>query len=591
MQGAAPLGDGKFWVGDQPIVVVREPPPSRRSALVLGEAAVGMTVRDADVQTQARLRWRIAQGDGLEQVAFTLPGVAPDLEVTGPQIARWSRTGDRVVVELSRRERALVTVEARWSTPLAATAETTLRPAVPVLDGTFRTVQALQLARDSTHEVVPEVTAFQPLPAARLPAWAQGLVQGQATAAFTSEAAPSARVRVFQATPAPRPATLVDVARYDIATSEEGRMLMRATFSIRNDRGGFLRLTPPAGLQVVGARVGTETAKLSRESGVWLIPLARSVETLQGLLSFPVEVTLLGSDEAWDGVVDRTLSLPSVGAPVAVTRATVHLPPTYQARRPKDAAIVDRFTEGGGITYGFKAGDARVAQADELFQGAVAAWVANDFDKADALISNLEALGGDNDDIQRLKSNIDYVQRGSRGGDVAQARRVKELARARAARDVVEQQAAVELAEQQYAEGDYEQAAASYGKALKLGGKLGKIAADEDTEVAARNEELRQKLKKSNRRLAERAKPEEPALEPVIVTGEVAEVRENPRPSLPAKVVSGVERAPSTPAVTAAALSVVVPQSGDTILYQRLLLPAGAADAVPIRARPKRRNR
>ena len=652
LSGAVALGQGEFWVNGSALVLTRPPDRPAQGTLILGDAAVGLTVRDVDAAFHTRLRWRIVRGSGLDEVRFTLPGATDDLDLVGRQIARWSRNGDRITVTLNQRATSLVTIEAQWSARLSQQAESSLSTPVPQLEGTFRTTQALQLARDSTHEVVPQVTGFTPLPSRRLPDWATGLVQGQATAAFTSDAPPRASVSIYRVNPAQGPATLVDVAQYTLATSQEGRVLIRAHYAVRNDRGAFLRLTPPPcsteavceRFTVLGARVGEQTAKLSRDGDAWLIPLARSVETLQGLLTFPVEVTLIGETAPWKGRQMRGVDLPSLDAPIAVSRATVHLPPAYLALKPRSTGIVEQFTEGSGITYGFATGDARIAQAEALFQGAVDAWMDNSFEEAQALIDDLEALGGDNENVQRLKSNLAYVNEGEVGSDVAQARRVKELARARADKDVVEQQAAVEKAEQKFAEGAYEEAEVAYQRAWSLGNKLGKIAADEDTEVQTRNEELKQKLDTTRKLKKKRPAPSKssaasiPAPASPTTSQAKAEpppepVTEEPDPELDLDmdfdepeslgeetvVVTGVllsrrrpqsrsrrsgRRAPleppadPTPAtssapltVTASSLSVVVPHHGEPIRYQRLLLPADAADAVPVRARPQRRNR
>ena len=61
----------------------------------------------------------------------------------------------------------------------------------------------------------------------------------------------------------------------------------------------------------------------------------------------------------------------------------MHLPVGYASRlRPDEQHVVDAFTEGRSITYGFAVGDARATEADALFQEAVAQWMGNAFDDA-----------------------------------------------------------------------------------------------------------------------------------------------------------------------------------------------------------------
>ena len=656
VQGALRQPDGSFWVGGGGLALSPEPPPARSgSDLVYGEAAVGITVGDAEVAGQATLRWRIARGE-VDHVSFDLPGAGADLDVTGPQVAELQRQGTRVTVRLTERERRLVRLTARWSTRLPDDAEFTLPVPVPELHGTFRTTHALQVARDGTHEVVPDVSGFQATPASTLPQWARGLVEGQPTAAYTAEGNTDASLGVYRVTPAQGPPTVVDVASYNIATSSEGRVLVRAFYAVRNDRGARLRLTPPPGMRVIGARVSGQTAKLARDGDDMLVPLARSVETVQGLLTFPVEVTLLGDGPRWGARETRDLALPTIDAPIAVSRATVHLPPDRRsARKPWSNRIVEEFSEGQGITYGFAAGDVRAAVADELFQEAVSAWMSNDFEEAQERIDDLEEIGASNEDVTRLQSNLYYVLQGEpAGADVAQARRVKEMARARAQEDVVKQEEILREADKRYAEGDYDRASAAYGEALRLGDKLSKVAADEDAEVEAQNIEVKKKLDDARKRQTvidfsdddvdgELVAPEsqsldvrvdlpsvdapEPAPEPEPTKSKIVvdKIKDRPLDLYEVQVTSGgaagsprhrpfrkeprsgprrggggkdaasagtseLAPEPPSPQVTASAVSVVVPALGERVLYQRLLLPAGAPDAVPLQVRPTRRT-
>ena len=738
--GAVWVAPGQYWSTASSLRLVPIPAASGApGTLLMGDVGLGLTVGDTELVAESLLRWRVVRGQA-SRVSLSLPGAGADLELSGPQIARWQRSGDRIEVELVEPESTLIALEASWTRPLPEGAEAELAQPLPVLGGTFRTSEALQIARDSQIEVVPAVRGLEGVPAASLPGWGQDLVQGTPTAAYLGDGAGSVALQLYRSTPAEGPATLIDIAQYTIATTEEGRLLVRAHYAVRNERGAVLRLRPPEGLEVIGVRVSGETAKVSREGALTLIPLDKSVETVQGLLTFPIEVSLLGQREPWAHRFDGVVPLPTVDAEIAVARATVHLPPGYRrGSTGRRGGIVDAFSEGEGITYGFAVGDVRAAQADTLFQAAVDAWMGNDFDGARDLITELETLGANNDNIERLESNLQLVLEGAQGGDVAQARRVKEQARARSQTDVVRQEAIYRSAEERWAVGDYKGAEVAYAEALKIGKKLEQLSADEDVEFESDNialegkiaaakdaqerrsanlssvtPEARQAAEAAARQAAEaaarqaaeaaarqaaeaaaRAAPDElpravgAAPDPTETrrrarghrsTGErgdrVADVPppsvveppgimvEAPEPALQADPMlrhwleadeapddvsealplvdelglpleledewievpieaSGssslsftpgveVERrwgarssrrdrpaadpaptpAPApAPAVSAAALSVVVPTMGEPVLYQRLLLPAGAEDAVPVRARRTRRHR
>jgi hypothetical protein len=66
-----------------------------------------------------------------------------------------------------------------------------------------------------------------------------------------------------------------------------------------------------------------------------------------------------------------------------------------------------------------------------LYEAAVDAWLANDFDRAQASLDALEALGASNDNVRDLQHNL-WVVQGAYEGDVAQAQRIQAQASARA---------------------------------------------------------------------------------------------------------------------------------------------------------------
>jgi hypothetical protein len=164
----------------------------------------------------------------------------------------------------------------------------------------FRGESALQLARDGEVEGVPEATGWTPSSAPRAAGVGQGLVEGTPTRRSRPAAARSGSLTLLRFVPIEGPPVVVDVAAYTIATSREGRALIRAHYEVRNERAASLRIRPPPGFEILGVRVAGETAVIARDrEGAWRVPLQRSVDTVSGLLSFPVEVALLGEAKPW----------------------------------------------------------------------------------------------------------------------------------------------------------------------------------------------------------------------------------------------------------------------------------------------------
>ncbi|MFY0540133.1 hypothetical protein [Nannocystis pusilla] len=260
-------------------------------------------------------------------------------------------------------------------------------------------------------------------------------------------------------------------------------------------------------------RVGGQTAAPARaKDGSWIVPLLRSVETVTGLLSFPVEVILLGEASEWRRRETRELRLPTLDAPIAVSRLTLHLPPGYRSRKQAgDGDVVAAFTRGEGITYGLGVGEVGAAQADMVFQDAVQAWMRNDFRAAQDKLDALRGMGAKNENIARLQSNLDVVAgKTAVSQDMSLQRRVREQAKARAYADVQAQAELKKKAEDERARGDYAASASSYQQAIEVGDKLAQL---EQTEVvdqkmtnAALAEEYRQVQTKSSEGRRKRTK-------------------------------------------------------------------------------------
>ncbi len=500
--------DGVAWTGERRLVI-REPmpPPAGQETLAVGHGGLGLTVGEGAIAAHARLVWELRRGE-LEQVSFRLGGAGRDLQVTGAGVRDWTRSGDRIQVTLQEPQAGRVVLDATWSTAIPN--KTDARVAVPSigLDGAFRTDFSVQLARDGELEVLPELTRWQPVAAASLPTWGRGLVEGAPSAAYVATRAHPGELTLLRFEPVAGPPVLVDVAAHTIALTDEGRAMMRSLYQVRNERAGTLRIVPPEGSELLGVRVGPHVATPTSdgEPGI-LVPLLRSVETVQGLLSFPVEVLWLRQDLPWQPGTRRGLALPTVDAPVGVERITVHLPIGYRSRmEPGEDGVVEAFSEGQGITYGFGVGDTQAMVADDLFQEAVQAWMGNDFNEAQAQLDALRTLGAEHQDIERLQSNLDLLleepeSKTTKSKEKATERRVREQARARSAGKArAQKQAAMEASEAER-RGDYEQAEELYLAAVELGVELEMLEQEESVEQSELNVAFGAGLKRAQENL------------------------------------------------------------------------------------------
>jgi hypothetical protein len=487
--GAVALPD-RVLTGADALTFQVGPPVQRardRGRLAVASTGIGLTVGEGAVEGRARIVWALRQGS-LDRVSFTARGVGPDLQVTGSQVASWSRAGDRVDVVLRERESASVALALRWSVPLpeGEVASVALPEIAP--GEAFRSESSVQIARDAEIEVVPELRGWEPISAYDLPDYGVGLVQGAPTAAFRAGAGGrSGALALLRYVPAEQPPVMVDVASHVVAVAADGRALSRVLLTARNERAPYLRVRLPEGHRIIAARVDGRATNLVDDGDGLRVPLPRSLETLEGLISFPIELVTLGEMPAWERREQRSMRVLAVDAPIAVSRVSVHLPPGFASELPVgDAGIVDDFTEGETLAYGFGLGGEAEARADALWQQALQSYMRNEFDAADALLDDIQALGADNENLDKLKANLDVVQ--GRGGGAAdpgkdvQARRVVAQAASRGIDDLREQEEARVEAEREYQAGNYAAADEKYRKVEDLAKKLGKVEQAESVE-------------------------------------------------------------------------------------------------------------
>ncbi|MBW1879385.1 MAG: hypothetical protein JRJ84_13560, partial [Deltaproteobacteria bacterium] len=252
--------EGRFLTGAEHLEVALAPPPERaRGTLAIAHAGVGLTVGDAEVRGRAHLVWELRRGQ-LEAVAFRAVEVGSDLEVVGDNVRSWRRAGDRVEVALQSPVDQRLEIDVRWTSAVPGGTEASLPlPLIEPLDA-WRTDGALQIARDGEVEVVPELRGWSSIPASELPEWSRGLIEGTPTASFQSAGSTGGALGLFRFQPVAMPPVVVDVASYTVATTEEGRLLGRAHYEVRNERAAHLRVLPPEGSRIIGVRVGGETA-------------------------------------------------------------------------------------------------------------------------------------------------------------------------------------------------------------------------------------------------------------------------------------------------------------------------------------------
>jgi hypothetical protein len=120
----------------------------------------------------------------------------------------------------------------------------------------------------------------------------------------------------------------IDLMDATTVMTEDGHLLGRVLYRVRNNSQQFLTLVPPSDSQPLTAYVaGKAVRAASNTAGRWLVPLGKSGRISSGAAPFDVEITYLGAAARPLAVGNRmSLSLPKVDLGVSTVRWKVALP-------------------------------------------------------------------------------------------------------------------------------------------------------------------------------------------------------------------------------------------------------------------------
>lgn len=542
-------------------LVVRTPPFPDASVLAHGRVGVGLFVGDAEIRGHARLQWTLRRGE-LARVAFVARGVGEDFTVVGPDVREVTRTGDVVQVELQAPVASVVALEATWSqrTPPG---EATVVPPVFELQDASRTDASFELGRDGDIDVVPELPGWRQVAAVQLPTWGRDLIEGTPAAAWTRHgAAEAGRLQLLRFIPVEAPKVVIGEASFDLASADHGTTLVKARYEVLNERASHLRVTPPPSSRILAIEVAGTDARVARDGDALLVPIPRSLETMEGLVAIPVVVSLAVTDRAWKRREHRELPLPSVDAPIrAVTakwllprdvRATIDVgddgvasiarapsPPrrrrAYRAAPKRGAKSPDAATAASddldGVTRG-PSGSAsgsstelEQAETDRLLREAQESYNRNEFDDAQERLDELRDRGLADEDAEKLQSNLDIVNAPAPAPATATTvsgesvsvsskpspdkagmfRRIKDQARARGQRKVLENADRKKKAKELRAKGDYAAAEAEYKQVIEENRKLENLEQEESATIDFENDALEAELESTKTEAAARS--------------------------------------------------------------------------------------
>ncbi|MDP2312978.1 MAG: hypothetical protein Q8P41_08740 [Pseudomonadota bacterium] len=450
-----------------------EAAPTAQAPIVNAEASTAVWAEPGALLARAAVRWRVVRGE-VGRFELDVTGLE-EVEVEGPNLARAVREGNRMVLTARAPVRGTFVVDVRARRPLDGDAEVDAPAPRPIA---ARVERYWTVGRAEDGELVPS-GGPRAVPARTLPEWARGLSDTPPESFWQGDS--PLRVRVARFTPLMGPDTVIERAELVVAAAAEGRALVRTTWHTRNERRQYLHVRPPPGLRPMTARVsGEPVSVLSDGAGGVYVPLEKSVETVQGLLTFPVELTWIAEGEEWAKKGERVLSLPAVDAPIQAADWEVYLPRGWTAKGASAATPPPVVTE-----------------ADEALQQAVVAYKNNKFEEAQGLLEFSRAAGSTSSNIDRLQSNLDVLlDKDAKADEVEDgaSRRVRELANAKTVTKQVEQEKATESARRAYESGDVDEAERYLEEVIALADDIGVTEQKESAEQSGKKEEAKKLL-------------------------------------------------------------------------------------------------
>jgi hypothetical protein len=152
---------------------------------------------------------------------------------------------------------------------------------------------------------------------------------------FRPQAGSAARalgLSVARYTPQAVLVAIVEEARYEVLTGEEGKTLVRARYAIRNNQRAFLDVKLPQDATLWSASAGARPVRPGvSPTGSLLLPLQKGRAGEEAPV-FVVEVTYIQRHGPWSDSGRATLALPAVDLPVSRTGVALHYSPRFSIK-------------------------------------------------------------------------------------------------------------------------------------------------------------------------------------------------------------------------------------------------------------------
>jgi len=301
--------------------------PLRTRARVTELVALG---EDA-TQVTAGVQLDVTQGQA-RQAAIAIPDGVVVNQVAGPAVADWEVVKNVLTVTFLEpiETQASVVISGEARTPREGTV------AIPLLRvaGAERETGGVAVDVGGPGEIGQrEPRGLEPADPADLGDVVAGH-ESPSMAAFRftplAGAAPrSLSVDVTRYTPKAVLVASVEEARYDALVGEDGKLLVRARYAVRNNQRSFLAVALPPKATLWSASLAGRTVRPGvAPNGGLLLPLQKS-RSAEDAPAFVVELLYLARVDEWAEKGEARVELPALDLPVMRTGVVLHHSPRY----------------------------------------------------------------------------------------------------------------------------------------------------------------------------------------------------------------------------------------------------------------------
>ena len=306
----------------------REPLPTVEHAPALSTTCqVACDFAPAAVVVNARIEVLIQRGK-TDRLTLELPPNADQVSVEGPDVRRIDGRGGARTVHLRRNVRGRTRLAVRFEIPrTSAKGRTGL--GYFGIQGARATGGRLIVSNSAGGELLEdEAVALQEEALFNVPEDVLALSSERPLLVYTMH---RGRWRlacdIVLSSEVKMPPTLIDRAKHTIIRRADGNIIGRVEYEVRNRNRQFLRVRLPKETTVLVALVDDKSVAItSGAANEIVLPLKKSIATIGGLVSFPVEVVYTQTSPGLGLQGELTHPLPRVDAPIAHTTCDMYLP-------------------------------------------------------------------------------------------------------------------------------------------------------------------------------------------------------------------------------------------------------------------------